>query len=73
MASDNQHKKILDYIKAHGSISPMEAFEHLRITKLATRVSEMIRLGIPIEKVPDFYINANGEKSKFMRYRRPVQ
>ena len=40
----NQHERILDWMDHNGSISPMEAFEFLNITKLATRVGELIRL-----------------------------
>lgn len=36
-----QREAIIDYIKQFGSITPMEAFLDLGITKLATRVSEM--------------------------------
>lgn len=44
-----QHELVLDYIKQFGSITPMEAFTDLGITKLATRVSEMRREGIQID------------------------
>lgn len=44
-----QHDLVLNYIKQFGSITPMEAFSDLGITKLATRVSEMRREGIAIE------------------------
>lgn len=46
----NQYQMILDYIEKHGSISPAEAFAHLGITKLSTRISEMIRRGVKITK-----------------------
>lgn len=38
-----QKEAVLDYIKKHGTITPMEAWSHLGITKLATVVSELIR------------------------------
>ena len=38
-----QDERILEYIEEHGSISPMEAWNDLGITKLATRVSYMRR------------------------------
>lgn len=40
-----QRELILNYIKEFGSITPMEAFADLGITKLATRISEMRRDG----------------------------
>lgn len=40
-----QAEAIRQYIDEKGSISPMEAFYDLGITKLATRISEMKRKG----------------------------
>lgn len=37
----SQHDLIVEYFKHNHSITPMEAFEQLGITKLATRISEM--------------------------------
>lgn len=45
-----QHQQIIEYLTVHDEISPMEAFSKLHITKLATRVSEMIKDGVPINK-----------------------
>ena len=41
-----QREEILQYIKENGSITPMEAFYDLGITKLATRISEMRKDGM---------------------------
>ena len=41
-----QRDAILNYINEFGSITPMEAFADLGITKLATRISEMRRDGM---------------------------
>ena len=40
-----QREAILQYIKDYGSITPMQAFSDLGITKLATRISEMRKDG----------------------------
>lgn len=64
-----QQKKILKYIRDFGSISPMEAFSDLGITKLSTRISEMIKSGIRIEKHMETTRNRYGQTVKFMRYR----
>lgn len=67
----NQHKKIWDYMEEHPEgITPFDAFLALHITKLSTRAGEMIAMGYPIEKIPETHINANGEKSHYMRYRK---
>ena len=41
-----QHQRVINYIKQFGSITPMEAFADLGITKLATRISEMRKGGM---------------------------
>lgn len=41
-----QKEQILDYLKRFETITPMQAFGDLGITKLATRISEMRRDGI---------------------------
>ena len=63
-----QKDAIIKYIEEHGSITPMDAFEALGITKLATRVSEIIRDGIPVYKSWEESENRYGEKVRFMRY-----
>jgi hypothetical protein len=47
--SMTQREAIIDYINQFGSITPMEAFADLGITKLATRVSEMKKDGITLK------------------------
>ena len=40
-----QREAIIEYIDEFGSITPMQAFADLGITKLATRISEMRKDG----------------------------
>ena len=53
-----QHEKILDYLNRrtwsgkHYVLTPMKAFQRLNITKLSTRVGELISLGHKIYKIP---------------------
>lgn len=63
-----QHERILRYIDQHGSITPMEAFSELGITKLSTRGGEMIRNGEKITKHRETGKNRYGEKVTYMRY-----
>ena len=65
-----QHKQILDYIRAFGSISPMEAFIDLGITKLSTRISEMKVLGVQFDQAYEGRVNRFGKKVRYMRYRK---
>ena len=65
-----QQKLILDYIAVFGSISPMEAFSDLGITKLATRISEMKSMGIHFEQNYEGRENRFGRNVRYMRYRK---
>ena len=66
----NQQYQILWYIVTFGSISPMEAFSDLGVTKLSPRVSEMKVLGIQFDQDFEGRENRFGKKVRFMRYRR---
>lgn len=63
-----QCERIIAYIKEFGSISPMEAFRDLGITKLATRVSEMKMEGIEFDQRYEKAKNRYGEDVHYMRY-----
>lgn len=63
-----QKDLILDYLKRFGSITPMEAFYDLGITKLATRVSEMKAEGIKFEIVTEKRKNRFGKTTHYARY-----
>ena len=65
----SQHQMILDFVKQNGSITPMDAFFHLSITKLSTRIGEMERKGIHFEHKPESSFNRFGKKVDYMRYR----
>lgn len=66
----DQQTDILLYILTHGSITPMDAFSVLHITKLATRISEMKTLGIQFDQVYESRKNGEGKGIRYMRYRR---
>ena len=66
----DQQMNILCYIYEFGSISPMEAFMDLGVTKLATRISEMRVLGINFEQNYEGRENRYGKKVRYMRYRK---
>ena len=65
-----QQTHILWYIYTFGSITPMEAFNELGVTKLATRISEMKMLGIQFEQAYEGRTNRFGKKVRYMRYRK---
>lgn len=68
-----QRQLILQYIKDFGSITPMEAYSDLGITKLATRISEMRAEGMEfhIEKVKSK--NRYGKAISFAKYSFPKE
>jgi 3'-phosphoadenosine 5'-phosphosulfate sulfotransferase len=63
-----QKEQILDYLQRFKTITPMDAFADLGITKLATRVSEMRRDGVEfnIESVKSK--NRFGKTVRFAKY-----
>lgn len=66
----NQQYQILWYIVTFGSISPMEAFSDLGVTKLSTRISEMKVFGVQFDQDYEGRENRFGKKVRFMRYRK---
>lgn len=64
----NQHTRIMNYLQDHGTITPMEAFEKLYITKLSTRIGEMIQNGAPIGKAMQVEKKPDGTKVRYMKY-----
>lgn len=63
-----QQEQILNYIQAFGSITPMEAFADLGITKLATRISEMKRYGLNFKIESVKTKNRFGKTVRFAKY-----
>lgn len=63
-----QREQILEYITRFGSITPMEAFADLGITKLATRISEMRRDGVGIKVESVASKNRFGKTVHFAKY-----
>lgn len=63
-----QSERIVKYIERFGSITPLEAFRDLGITKLATRVSEMKKDGYTFYQKMEKGVNRWGEPTKYMRY-----
>lgn len=63
-----QSQRILKYMKEFGSITPMQAFKDLGVTKLATRISEMKKEGKKFYQKYESSKNRYGEKVYFMKY-----
>lgn len=50
MVKKSQKLRVLDYLNKHGSITTMEAFQKLSVTRLAAQIFELERMGIPIDR-----------------------
>lgn len=68
MLKAKQKQRILDYMREKGTITPMTAFGELGITKLATRIGELIDDGYDIKKVWEHDVNRYGDRVHYMRY-----
>lgn len=67
-----QKERIVQYLDDFGSITTMEAFSDLGITRLASRIHELVRNGLPIKKEMVSSKNRYGEEVHFMRYSKAV-
>lgn len=63
-----QRDAILQYITEFGSITPMQAFSDLGITKLATRISEMRKDGMAFKIETVNVKNRYGKTVSFAKY-----
>ena len=63
-----QNERILDYMDKHGSITQMEAMNKIGVMRLASRISDLRRLGYPIESRVEAVNNRYGEKCHIKRY-----
>lgn len=64
-----QKERIINYIKENGSITPLDAFNYLGITKLATVISLMKREDkITFYQNFEYAYNRYKEKVSYMRY-----
>ena len=63
-----QREAILQYIADFGSITPMQAFSDLGITKLATRISEMRKDGMTFKIETVNVKNRYGKAVNFAKY-----
>ena len=65
---EKQEIRVIKYIERFGSISPMEAFSDLGVTKLATVVSRLKRQNIRFYQYYESTYNRFGEVCHYMRY-----
>lgn len=64
-----QNERILEYIEEFGSITQLEALRDIGCMRLASRISDLKRLGYPIVSEIETVENRFGEKCHIKRYR----
>jgi hypothetical protein len=64
-----QAERVLEYIKEFGSITQLEALRDLGVMRLASRISDLRRMGIPIESEIVAVRNRFEEKCHIKSYR----
>ena len=65
----SQNERILDYIDKFGSITQQEAMNHLGVMRLASRISDLKRLGYQVESEMVVVKNRYGEECRIKRYK----
>lgn len=63
-----QADRVLDYIKQFGSITTLEGFKDLGVTRLSARVFELRKAGYNILSKNETSKNRFGEKVNYFRY-----
>lgn len=63
-----QCEKIVNYIRTFGSITTIEAFRDLGVTRLASRIHDLTNEGYDIERSVEVGKNRFGEKVHYTRY-----
>ena len=64
-----QTDRVLDYLKQFGSITALEALRDLGIMHLSSRITELRRMGYPVERDMIEVKNRWGEKTFVARYK----
>lgn len=65
---DNQKKRVLAYMKEHGGITSLEAFNELGVTRLSAVIFNLKADGVKVGKKAEKGLNRFGEKTCFDRY-----
>ena len=63
-----QAERVLDYISEFGSITQIDALKDLGVMRLASRISDLKKLGYPITSKSEAVKNRYGENSYIKRY-----
>ena len=64
-----QNERIVEYIKRFGSITTLDAFNDLGVTRLASRICDLSQMGYEFDKEFESAKNRYGENVSYVRYR----
>lgn len=63
-----QCERIIQYIEENGSITQIEALRELGCMRLASRISDLKRMGYPVRRTMEVSKNRYGEPVHFAKY-----
>lgn len=63
-----QTERVLDYMEEFGSITQMEALNDLGVMRLASRISDLRKMGVPIKSDLEAVKNRYNETCYIKRY-----
>ena len=63
-----QCERILDYISENGSITQLDALREFGCMRLASRISDLKRQGVPVKRTMETAKNRYGEPISYARY-----
>ena len=63
-----QIEKIIDYINENGSITPLTALREFGCMRLASRITDIKRMGYPVVREMETSKNRRGESVRYARY-----
>lgn len=63
-----QNDRVLAYIRSHGGITSLEAYDKLGCTRLSARIKDLKEMGVAIGKVMVARPNRYGETVKVAQY-----
>lgn len=68
MAKVKQTDRVLAYMQDFGSITQLDALRDLGVMRLASRISDLRKMGYPIEARTETVKNRYGERASIKRY-----
>ncbi len=64
----NQEQKIINYVERFGSITTLDAFRDLAITRLSARIFNIKKMGYKVTSARETSKNRFGEDVNYSRY-----